>query len=348
MFKMVSIGELREQIKNRIGDEDLRESPELESEILRALEQIQQGHKPADLDAQVIERARKRRESVRSLHKQDNPTGAREPTTADLLTSEALVNAIAPQVGKLRNSRFESLGPPFTSIAEASAWVEEESASDLRDWRGDAAAREEAHEEIERLAREHRIEIVGKQTLLTYQRPGDDHVKHVPAIPETYLHKLAKEAKRITKHTGLPEDAVVMHVLTGLTPIRSRARITTTESYYASVPGGEQIDVSYANVVFYARDLTYEELRSIYNGIRGHVTGKGRKGRADDPQARIWTLVQERGGPPREHGTKQRFWREILEAWQSEQPSPQSGERLRYTTARGVEKAYDSARKRLE
>ncbi|MDN5696748.1 MAG: hypothetical protein L0G70_02090, partial [Rubrobacter sp.] len=191
------------------------------------------------------------------------------------------------------------------------------------------------------------VQIDSKRTLLPYQRPGYDHAKHVPSFPRTYLERFALRTESISRHTGLPHDALTMHVLTGFTPLRSRARIATTRSHY-SVPGGQQIDVSHAEVKFFARDLTYKELRNIYNSIRGHVTGKGRKGRADDPQAQIWALVQKRGGPPLKHGTKQRFWTEILEAWTSEQPPPRNGEKLRYTTPRGAEKAYDAARKRLE
>jgi hypothetical protein len=154
----------------------------------------------------------------------------------------------------------------------------------------------------------------------------------VPTVPGTYLCQLAEESRRTATRCGVPQAALVTHVLTGLEPARSRAWITTKKNWYA-LPSGEQIGVNEATVTFYARDLTEKELKIIYNGVRRHVGGKGTKGMENKDEA-IWELVQRLGGPPQEHGSKGLFWEKALEYWNREHPDDTFGSpdfiRMRY------------------
>jgi hypothetical protein len=145
--------------------------------------------------------------------------------------------------------------------------------------------------------------------------------------------------RRIAEHTGLPPDALVTYVLTGLKPARSRARLTMRENWY-TLPSGEQIGVNEATVTFRARDLTDKELRTIYGMVRRHVGGKGTKG-LRDADVDLWELVQNLGGPPREHGSKGQFWEAVRERWNREHPDHP------YTTRNGVKRRYERISERL-
>ncbi len=122
---------------------------------------------------------------------------------------------------------------------------------------------------------------------------------------------------------------------------RSRAHLTTTQNWY-TLPSGEQIGVNEATVTFRARDLTDKELRTVYNAVRGHVGGKGTKG-IEDEDVNLWELVQDLGGPPREHGSKGRFWETVQARWNREHPDEEP-----YTTPNGVKRRYESILKRLQ
>ncbi len=82
----------------------------------------------------------------------------------------------------------------------------------------------------------------------------------MPTVQGTYLYRLAKDTRRIATRTGLPQDALVVHVLTGLRPIRFRGRLATRESSY-TLPSGEQIRINEATVTFYARDRLCTTIR---------------------------------------------------------------------------------------
>jgi len=260
-------------------------------------------------------------------------------THTDRIFGDALVRALAPTIADLREREFGSRDPHFADVGEAAQWIKTRSMKDLAGWRAKSEERRKAHDEIQRLADEHLIEITYKSTLLPYQMPDDEHVKWAPAVPGTWLYRLAKETQRITKRTGLPQDALVVHVLTGLKPVRSRARVTTRESHY-TLPSGEQIHVNEAAVTFRARDLTDKELREIYRMVKGHVGGKGTEA-LDDKDEYLWILVQDMGGPPQAHGTKGPFWRAAQEKMNLKHPVAP------YTTYKGVQDRYDSIVKRL-
>ena len=281
------------------------------------------------------------RQVVAEVRKMDHESRAADlsSTATDRLLGKALVRALAPEIEDLREVGFGSPTPPFKTPAEAAEWVERTSKADLVEWREGGDDRKRAHAEIDRLAREHRIEIEYRATHLRYQKPGDEHVKLVYAVPGTYLYRLARETDRIADRTGLPADALVTYVLTGLEPVRSRARCTARENWY-TLPTGEEIGVNEATITFRARDLTDKELRSLYSMVRGIVSGKGTKG-VGDKDVELWELVQNLGGPPKEHGSKGNFWKTVQECWNREHANDT------YASWEGVKKRYESISARL-
>jgi hypothetical protein len=259
----------------------------------------------------------------------------------DRLFGKALVRALAPKIADLRREGFaNSPDPPCKTVAEAAQWVEQRSKADLAEWREDSEQRKKARAEINRLADKYRIEIQEKATQIRYQKPGDEHVRWVHAVPGTYLHRLAVETDRMAAQCGIPQAALVSHVLTGLEPARSRATLATRGNWY-TLPSGEQIGVNEATVIIRARDLTDKELRAIYGMIRGYVGGKGTKGMRDE-DVDFWELVQDEGGPPQGHGGKGQFWERVRQRWNREHPDDQP-----YTTSDSVRIRYERIADRL-
>lgn len=313
------------------SDKELANSHYLDAAIYRTLKERRPGDTSDKLAARAAQLARELRDGGQSVELRQ--------TATDRIFGDALIRALAPKVAEIRESKFGNQEPPCANVEKAVTWIEQRSAEDLKEWRAKSEQRSKAHDEIQRLADEHLIELSFKSTLLPYQVPYDEHVKWTPAVPGTYLYDLAKETDRIAKRTGLPQDALVVHVLTGLKPVRSRVRVTERESHY-TLPSGEQMHVNEAAVTFRALDLNDEELRSIYRMVKGHVGGKGTEA-LDDKDEYLWTLVQDMGGPPRMHGTKGPFWRTVQDKMNSEYPGA-------YTTWEGVKARYNRIVKRLQ
>jgi hypothetical protein len=330
----MSVDEIERAVRSKLheSDKDLADSHYLDAAIYRTLKERRQGCTSEDLAARAAQLAKELRDGDQSVEVRQTPT--------DRIFGDALVRALAPAIADLRErSEFKRPEPPFTSVEEAAAWVSTQSTKDLEDWRAKSGQRNKAHDEIQRLADKHGIEIKFESTLLPYQMRDDEHIKWAPVVPGTWLYRLAKETQRIAKRTGLPQDALVIHILAGLKPVRSRARITTRENHH-TLPSGEQIHVNEADVTFRARDLTDKELRGIYRMVKGHVGGKGTEA-LDDKDEHLWTLVQDMGGPPQTHGTKGPFWQAVLEKLDRKYPG-------QITTRRGVEKRYERILKRLQ
>lgn len=335
MFKMELL-KIEQRIRGMIHDseEELRDSPFLEAALYRTMKESNGRASEDELCRRVIERAREHHREWVVPQQQEEGTGKTGEvpfTPTDMLAGEALVRALAPQVEELRIAVFGSPEPPFDSLREASDWIEQQEERDLAALAESAEEKQRAWEEIEKLADSHGIELGFKNTLLPYQKHDDGHVKYVHAEPRTYLHKLARKVRSMAKHTGLGADALIVHVLTGLKPVKGRARITTTEHLH-TLPSGEQIATTEATVTFRARDLADEELRSIYNAVRGHVGGKGTTG-LGYKDVKLWELVQDLGGPPQEHGSKGAFWEEVRQRYDRHFP----GE---ITTTNGVKGRY--------
>lgn len=269
---------------------------------------------------------------------QHTPAFSLAPTPTDYLAGELLVEKLAPWAEALREDGFGRGDAPFGTVAEAAAWIKKVSEANLHRWEEKSAERKAALEKIRELQAEHGIELEFKATLLPYRKPGDDHVKNVYTVPRAYLHKLALQTKRVAKHTGLAQDALVVHVLTGLRPAAPRMRVSDPQ-YMLSLPDGEQVFARWATVTFFARDLTYEEHKRAYNTVREHVGGKGTEG-IGYRDLTFWWLMQEMGAPPREDKT--RFWEEGLRRWKQLYPDAKPN------GWQGVRKKYFDLRTRLE
>lgn len=321
----MDLDKMREGMRSKLhrSDEHI-DGAFIDAAILNTLEK-RAGLSGDALYAHAVKRAKEMSEEYETL--------TLPHTSTDRILGDAIVRSLAPKIEQLRIAGFGGPSAPFSTIPEAVAWIEDEGEK-ARAWmrerneEGDAALKE-----IQRLADEHGLEVEEKKhALLTYQKEDDDHAKSAFTILGSYPRLLARETRSMAKHTGLAQDALTMHVLTGMKPKRGRARIATRRNWY-TLPSGEQIHTNEATVTFRALDLTDEELRKVYGYIRGGTGGKGTEGLTEKHEY-LWTLVQNAGGPPSKHGEKGKFWQRIREKLAAKYPDAPR-------TNNGIEGSYN-------
>ncbi len=342
---MNQIEKFRIELKSKIPEDEkhLRDNPLLDSALLYALENRKGDSSPVNLALNRL------RQLDRDWPVQ--PRGeAQSPTTpADRLTSEALEDSFALRAEVLRREVVGSK-PLFPNSEDAAAWIEESLAqSEHEHYRSSAGGGEEERrrdfEEATRLVNKHGLYLTPTLARLSYLGKGGQR-KDVIVLPNALLFELAKSTESFADSSGVPQQDVVDHVLTGSKMIRPRYSTTFTDGWIRKNPvdrGEGFLTTTHATVRFSAKDINERDVRDVQKQVHAEVTGRGKKGFLKPSHLRVWQLVQARGGPPREHGTKGRFWEAILADLQSEQPAPEPGEKYKIDSARGVEKAYESA-----
>jgi hypothetical protein len=252
-----------------------------------------------------------------------------------------LVESLKPWTEALREEGFHSTEPPYPDDESAAAdYIEKVSAADRARWIEARSDSEETHERIDQLARQLGLDVTSRNRFLPYGRPGDKHRKNAPVFPGTFLFKLAGEIDRVSRGTGLPPEALTTHVLTGLAPVMPRVRITKHDSH-TRLPSGEQAHLRSATLTFRTADLTFKELRTIYDEIKTYMGGKGVQAPTLE-DLELWELVQEMGGPPEPYNGVREFWRRVLEEWNRRHPDDAP-----LKSWEGLQKKYGRVRKRL-
>lgn len=345
------IDRLRKQLRSKIpGDEKhLQDSPLLDSAILYALENRKGDSEPENV---ALNRALNRLRQLDRDWLVQPREEEREPTPADRLTSEALEDSFALRAEALREELVGSKSL-FSSSEEAAIWIEEQLTQSKHDHYRNFAGNEEEERrdllEATRLVHKHGLYLT--PTLASFDYPGKDgQVKRAMVLPNTLLFDLAQTTESFANSSGVPQQIVVDHVLTGSKLIRPRYQQTFTDGLTLKNPADRSegfLDTTHTTVRFFARDINERDMRDVQKRVHAEVTGRGKKGTLKPSHLRVWELVEARGGPPREHGTKARFWEKILADWQSEQPTPGPGEKYEINSANGVKAAYKSAEKSL-
>ncbi len=196
------------------------------------------------------------------------------------------------------------------------------------------------HERIDQLAYRLGLDVTPRARFLPYGRPGDDYQKNAPVAPGTFLFKLAGEIDRVSRNTGLPPDALTGHIFTGGTPLLPRVRRTNHEKH-ARLPSGELTHLRSVTLTFHTADLTFAELRTIYDGIKTYMGGKGVQAPTSE-DLEFWELVEDMGGPPEPYQGVREFWRRVLEVWNQKHPN-----RAPLKSWEGLQDRYRRLRKRL-
>ena len=265
-------------------------------------------------------------------------------TPADLIESRLLADKIASWTRALRREGFGCDEPPFETVEKAAEWIKSRSKADLCHWREsqECIERGKAIDEIGRLQRKHKIDVDIKVAYhLPYHAERDGfHVDIVDTVPGTFLEKLARETKSAFEKIGVDQDALVVHVLTGLTPIRPKVRSRRSESIFR-LPNGEQLISRREAITFYEGDLKSEQVARRYQASKRYLHGQGAMVRG----LKLWeteflNLVNEMGGWPKSNMTA--FWESAQGRW-----NHAYGNLHHFGTWQGVRKKFKELNERL-
>src|SRR5215211_4861972 len=127
------------QVKSKLPptEKHLADGNQVEAAVMRV---ALRGESPGSSDKYHLQ-------LVEELREMDRKSRSEELTlkATDRLFGKALVRALAPEISDLRNRGFGGPEPPFRTVAEAAAWVEQATDADLAKWREDSQGREKAH-----------------------------------------------------------------------------------------------------------------------------------------------------------------------------------------------------------
>lgn len=244
--------------------------------------------------------------------------------------SRELMKALAPEITALRREGFGTSDPPYppaensvaakdVAIVQAAAWIEKASNADLERWRTSRASKTDLSEQIERMVKESGYEGYSLHTspYLPYFGPPDmDFQKSAPTAPGTFLAKFARRITEWSKRTRIQPSPLTMHVLTGVLPLISRVRFTENERHF-ELPSGDQTHMRSVTLTINTADLSFDELREIYNDVKQFLGGKGQRAPTFE-DVEFWELVESMGGPP-DKGIR-KFWKAVRDRWNSDHP----------------------------
>jgi hypothetical protein len=293
----------------------------------------------------VLQDAEQRREEADA--RQEGPAPRRSPRPRPgaeaHFVSRMLVEGLKPWVEGLRQEGgFGGTGPPYPNDEGAAAdYIERTSAADLARWNKTRTDSKEDHERINQLAHQLGLDVTPRARFLPYGRPDDNHQKNAPTAPDTFLFKLAGEVERMSRKTGLPPDSLTGHVLTDGMPLLPRVRRTNHDTY-TRLPSGEQAHLRSVTLTFRTADLSFEELRTLYNGVKDYMGGSGAQA-PDFEDYELWKLVQGKGGPPEAYNGVRGYWQEVLGEWNRRHP-----DKAPLKSWEGLQKRYRRVCRRLD
>jgi hypothetical protein len=270
----------------------------------------------------VLQEAERRREDATSS--QDGKAPRRSPrpkpgAEAHVL-SRVLVDGLRPWTEGLRHEGFGSPSAPYPDDEGAAAdYIEETSASDLVRWRGAGSDNSADEEQLYRLAHQLGVDVASRARHLPYGRPGDNFQKNAPVFPGTFLFKLAGEIAKVSRQTGLSPEALTAHVLTDVEPLMPRVRRINHDNYFR-LPSGKLAHLRSVTLTFRTTDLTFEELRALYDDIKSYMGGAGVQAPTLE-DFEFWQLVEEMGGPPEPYQGVRNFWQDVLKKWNQQHPN---------------------------
>lgn len=265
----------------------------------------------------VIQEASNRREQADAPQEQLAPRRSPRPKPGAevLFISKMLVEDLKTWAEALRQqSEFNSPHPPYPDDLDAAAdYIARTSAADRLRWGNVREDCEEDEQKIRQLADRLGVDVSIKYRFLPYSRPGGGHQKTAAVFPDTFLYKLAGEVNKVSKRTGFRPDALTMHLFTGAMPLIPRVWKTEREDHPRLRPG-KQAHLRSVTLTFRTADLTFKELRTIYDGIKTYMGGKGVQALTLE-DFELWKLVDRAGDPPEAYNGVRAFWLERLGEW---------------------------------
>lgn len=236
-------------------------------------------------------------------------------TDQDILTSDYLIEKITPWVQEVRGKIFDSKEAPFDGDLWAGVeWIKKTSEEPLpQNLQKKYAKYYEMIDVLENLKM--KGEILGDYTLenKTLEFPGKSGwVENVAVRQQTILYTLYKAVSDMSKATGFKPYSVTAYILSGIKPIIPRASITPL-FHWSDIPTGGSIYRKYLNIEINSADLSFAELKEIYDHYRQGLNIKRKK--ALDPESiKLYNFINDKGGLPEKKG-RTAFWRKMQQEW---------------------------------
>ena len=220
-----------------------------------------------------------------SLDEQDLENVGRLPPSIQL-DSDRLAEGLRSDIEALRTKLFGNQQPPFTDLGQAANWIE----CTEKEYQGRAECRE----------------------WLAYAVPGKDMVTRAAAFIGSPLERLAQVSAQLSRETGLRQAAVIAFALAGIPPILPPARITIHRKI------GGAFSRTWATIELHAGDLTFTQVRRLYNTVRQRM-GTTRKKALADRDIALLDFVRTIGEPPQKQpgnrGTIKAYWQHFEKEW---------------------------------
>lgn len=183
-------------------------------------------------------------------------------------------------------------------------------------------------------------EIVGGLGLSrkTLDYPGaDGWVHRVTSTYNKILSVLERASAKISKATGFIPATVTALILTGEIPEYKRFKVGVRENY-SLLPTGESIYRNIVNIEILVSDLSFNEIKNIYDFYRNALKVTGKK-RITEKQKALLAFIDDYGQPPsRDSKGHVDYWTATKEAW-----NLKHSDLVKYTTWEGIRKAYFGA-----
>lgn len=196
-------------------------------------------------------------------------------TPHNLITSEELVKKITPYVEQVRKEIFNTTTAPFEDIEKAVLWIEAKAKKPLS-----ASAKRQKEKIIK-----HNL----TRPLLDYASPDYKYTKAIYAWHPD-LNKLSKATNLISTGTAFDKHFVTTFILTGLKPIVKRFEISRQRGF--SGISDDMLENFCINIKVNSMDLTFNELKDIYNSIRKELN-LTKKGHLKEKDYKLYDKVQQ-------------------------------------------------------
>lgn len=227
----------------------------------------------------------KRAEALSSFVSEEDSEASPTFLPSIQLESENLMRWLRPTIQRLRIDLFGKEQVTLKGLGEAAEWIEKT----VSEWRGRAEC----------------------NNYLEYAVPGQPAVVRAPAFIGSPLEKLEKVTSELQSETGLRQAYLVAHALADIPIILPPVRITFSQRS-VSFPH------TWATVEFHTADLSFEQLRSVYNSIRRRM-GTTRRKALTNRDAQLLEEIRKRGEPPKKEkgnrGAIKAYWESFVKDW---------------------------------
>ncbi len=291
-----------------------------------------------------------------------------ETTTMEIepsVTAQLLADQIKPWIEDIRQTLFHSKSAPFSRIEDAEIWWDkaarrsdewgkrvDEWSKRVDEWR---KRRDEWEARWQAMLKKYPLMKEGIETWASLRKQGipvelptqeewrqlDEINRYVKSLevgepPEQdeqgkVYAALLDDILEIVKVTGFTVKSVKMYILADASPVLPPFTFGILRETH-SLPSGISLLNRFARVTIRG-ELTFEDLRSLYRGIRREL-GIKRSKRPTTKHLQLYEMIRRRGDIPSRKGTVA-FWKSIMKEWNDLHRQD------KYKTWKGVKSAYE-------